>query len=153
MRKRWLLMVPVLFFCDRALKIWAHNDLMHRPGSTIELIEGVVRLRYVENTGAAFSLFAGNSLLLIGLTSLIMLAILLYLLLGKRTSGLISWSLMLVLAGGLGNLYDRILFSKVIDYVEPLFVQFAIFNLADVFVCVGALLCGAGLLISDHQRK
>ncbi len=152
MKKRWLLLVPILFLFDRAAKIWAAKDLAMRPGGYMELIPGVVRLRYVENDGAAFSLFAGNSVLLIGLTGLIMLGLLLYLCLAKKPDRLTWLSLCIVLGGGLGNLYDRIAYGKVIDYVEPVFVRFAVFNLADVFVVCGAILAGIALLMADKRR-
>lgn len=153
MKKRWLLLVPILFLLDRAAKIWAGRDLVNRPGGYMELIPGVVRLRYVENDGAAFSLFAGNSLLLIGLTGLIMLGILLYLLLVKKPDKLTWISLCIVLGGGLGNLYDRIVYGKVIDYIEPVFVRFAVFNLADVFVVCGAILAAVALIWADKGGR
>ncbi len=152
MKKRWLMMVPIFFFLDRALKIWAAQDLAHRPGGYMELIPGVLRLRYIENDGAAFSLFAGNSVLLIGLTGLIMLGLLLYLIRANHADKLTWLALATVLGGGLGNLYDRIAYGKVIDYLEPVFVSFAVFNLADVFVVCGAVMAVIGILRADKGR-
>ena len=151
MKKRWLLLIPILFALDRAAKLWAGHVLMEKPGGAMDLIHGVVRLRYVENDGMAFSLFAGNSLLLVGLTGMIMLAAVLYLLFAKRQYALISIPLTMVLGGGLGNLYDRITYGSVIDYIEPLFVRFAVFNLADIFVVCGAFVCAFGVLRLDAK--
>ncbi len=152
MKFRILALVPALFALDRASKIWAHNDLRLRPGGVMELIPRVFRLRYVENDGAAFSLFSGNPWLLIGMTSMIMLAVLCYMLFSKKASRFALCSLALVLAGGLGNLYDRIAYQKVIDYAELLFIRFAIFNLADVFVCGGAILGAIALFLMDRKE-
>lgn len=151
MNKWTWLCLPVLFSLDRASKIWADRVLRFEPGGTKTLIPGVLRLRFAENDGAAFSLFAGNRYLLIGMTSFIMLILLLYLIFGKHKSAFAPIPLMLVLAGGLGNLYDRALYGKVIDYFDFEFVRFAIFNLADVFVCVGAGLFVVALLFAERK--
>lgn len=153
MKKIWLLWIPALFLLDRAAKIWAYNVLSKLPGGAIDVLPGVVRLHYMENTGAAFSIFSGNALLLVGLTGAMMLGILIYLLINKRGSAIVNASLVLVLAGGVGNLYDRAVYGKVIDYVEPLFINFAVFNLADVFVVCGAIVCLAGILLLDAVGK
>lgn len=152
MRKWMMLWVPILFLMDRAAKIWAYNVLRPMPGGAMELIPGVIRLRYAENTGAAFSLFSGNPWVLAGITSVLMIGILLYILLSKQATPFMRMSLMVVLAGGLGNLYDRFVYGMVIDYLEPLFVHFAIFNLADVFVTVGMVLFVISAFMPDRKE-
>lgn len=153
MRKYWVwALLPVLFALDRAAKIWADGVLRACPGGAMPLIPGLIRFRLAENQGAAFSLFAGNRWLLLGVTSLIMLAVLLFMLFG-RGGALVNVALTMVLAGGLGNLYDRFVQGFVIDYLEFLFVRFAIFNLADVFVCVGAVLAAVALYRAEFSKS
>lgn len=152
-KKFWVFaLLPVLFALDRASKIWAEGALRASPGGMMPLIPGVIRLRLAENEGAAFSLFAGNRWLLLGVTSLIMLAVLLFIVFG-RGGALADVSLTMVLAGGLGNLYDRFAQGFVIDYLEFLFVRFAIFNLADVFVCVGAVMAAIALYRAERSKS
>lgn len=105
-----------------------------------EFLFGLFQLRYVENTGAAFSSFSDNTLLLTVFT-VIILAVCLVLLLTKKLKPLfLNICLLLVIAGGLGNVIDRIMYGYVVDFIEPLFINFAVFNFADCCITVGAAL-------------
>ncbi len=105
-----------------------------------EFLFGLFQLRYVENTGAAFSSFSDNTQLLTVFT-IIILAVCLLLLLTKKLKPLfLNICLLLVIAGGLGNVIDRIMYGYVVDFIEPLFVNFAVFNFADCCITVGAAL-------------
>lgn len=105
-----------------------------------EFLFGLFQLRYVENTGAAFSSFSDNTQLLTVFT-VIILAVCLLLLMTKKLKPLfLNICLLLVIAGGLGNVIDRIVYGYVVDFIEPLFVNFAVFNFADCCITVGAAL-------------
>ena len=105
-----------------------------------EFLFGLFQLRYVENTGAAFSSFSDNTQLLTVFT-VIILAVCLLLLLTKKLKPLfLNICLLLVISGGLGNVIDRIMYGYVVDFIEPLFVNFAVFNFADCCITVGAAL-------------
>ena len=107
-------------------------------------IPHVVELRFVLNQGMAFSLLSGKQGFLIGVTSLA-LCVVAYLLFTEKMFGRVgNAGLLLVLAGGIGNLIDRALNGVVVDYINLLFMRFAVFNFADICVCVGV-----GLLILD----
>jgi len=111
-------------------------------GQSIPVIDKVFYLTYVQNTGAAFSNFEGQRLLLITITS-IMLAALSFYLVKKRRSE--HWTMLvalsLIIAGGFGNLIDRVRLGYVVDMFD---VQFwPVFNIADIGVCVG---CGFMIL-------
>ena len=60
--------------------------------------------------------------------------------------------LWLMAGGGLGNLYDRLVYGSVIDFIDPIFVRFAVFNPADAFICVGAALAFVALLRDERRR-
>ena len=107
-----LLAAAALIGIDQAIKLWATNVL--QPVGAMPLIPHVVELRFVLNPGMAFSLLSGKQLFLI-----------------------IATSIALILAGGIGNLIDRVLNGVVVDYINLLFMQFAVFNFADICVCVG----------------
>ncbi|MBQ8972558.1 MAG: signal peptidase II [Clostridia bacterium] len=108
---------------------------------------GLFALRPTANSGVAFSLLAGNRLPLILVTALVLLALAVALLARPdwfpRAARTGLW---MVLGGGVGNLIDRLRMGEVIDFIEPLFVRFATFNVADCFVVVGALVAAIALL-------
>lgn len=105
-----------------------------------EFLFGLFQFRYVENTGAAFSSFSDNTTLLT-VATLIILSFCLVLLLSKKLKPtFVNICLLLVVAGGIGNVIDRILYGYVVDFIEPLFIDFAVFNFADCCITVGALM-------------
>lgn len=110
------------------------------PVGTMPFIPGVLELRFVLNDGAAFSMFAGNRWFLIIFTGIALAALAIYLLWKKPAARLEYISLILILAGGLGNLIDRIRSGVVVDFFATTFMNFAVFNVADCFVCVGVAL-------------
>lgn len=107
---------------------------------TIPLIENVFHLTYVRNTGAAFSMLAGSRVFLIAAPIIIIAAIIVYIVRKKPQNKFLLLSFSLIIAGGTGNLVDRIRFGYVIDFFDFRLINFAVFNVADIFVCVGAAL-------------
>ena len=95
------------------------------------------------NQGMAFSLLSGKQLFLIAATSAALLLVAYALFFRSRGKYLQQAALILVLGGGIGNLIDRVLNGEVVDYINLLFMRFAVFNFANICVCRrGAL--GAG---------
>ena len=142
----WL--VPLAFGLDRLTKV-----LANRSGEVRTLIPGVLRCRPVRNSGMAFSLFSGQTWLLIGATSAVLLGLAVYLLLRPEEHPLTRAGFWLVIGGGLGNLFDRLAYGSVIDFLELTFVRFAIFNVADIFVCIGAGLALLGMFLSERKGR
>ena len=139
MKKKAMWLIPAAVFgADRVTKILAVGI----PPEGIPLIPGVVRLRYAENTGAAFSMLSGHPWLL-GVLSLLIIAGAFLFLRKKNIPALAMTGLMMMLGGAAGNMVDRLIHGAVPDMIEVLFVQFAIFNVADVFLCTG---CGLVIL-------
>ena len=98
-------------------------------------------LRYIENTGAAFGILSGYKILLIIITTIALIGLIIIFargVLGKSKIVIVSCTL--ILAGGMGNLIDRVFRDGVIDFFYFKLIDFAIFNVADSFVVVGALL-------------
>ena len=133
-----LLSVLALTGADQLFK---HFVILHlRDREPFVLIPHVLQLHYTENDGAMMGLLQGKTVLMIVL-ALAVFAVLLYLVFSKRIRfGLIYCCLVAILAGGLGNLIDRIFRGFVVDYIEVLFVRFYIFNFADCLITVGAFL-------------
>ena len=138
----WLIIAAALVGVDQLIKFWAENTLQ-QVGS-IPVIENVFHLTYVQNFGAAFSSMQNQRLLLVGLTSVMLVVILVLLVMRKIRSPWLVASFSLILAGGLGNLIDRIFRQGgyVVDLFDFCLIHFPVFNIADICVC-----CGTGLLI------
>lgn len=122
-------------------------------GESIPLIKNIFHLTYTENTGAAFSIFADKTLFLIIITSIIILIFLSYVIIKKPKSKAVLWSVTLIVSGAVGNLIDRILYGKVVDFFDFRAINFAIFNVADCFVCIGAVLLCIYVFFSDIKEK
>ena len=133
-----LLSVLALTGADQLFKHFVILRLRDRE--PFVLIPHVLQLHYTENDGAMMGLLQGKTVLMIVL-ALAVFAVLLYLVFSKKIRfGLIYCCLVGILAGGLGNLIDRIFRGFVVDYIEVLFVRFYIFNFADCLITVGAFL-------------
>ena len=124
----------------------------HLQGQHKTLLPHVLGLTYVENTGAAFSMLSGHTTLLSVGTLIVLLAAAVLLFLGYYKRLFADVCATLIIAGGLGNLIDRFAHHYVVDYIETLFVDFPVYNFADILVVVGVF--GAvGYLIWDFVRE
>jgi signal peptidase II len=133
-----IMTIALLIAIDQIIKFIVLKHL--EPIGSITVIDKVLSLTYVENTGAAFGSFSGYTRVLSVFTALVLIVGLIYLLSGKIQSKVIYWGLTLIIAGGAANLIDRVGRHFVIDYIDPLFVKFAVFNFADILVTVGAFI-------------
>lgn len=144
MRKVWPWAVAAaVFIADRVTKILAPGI----PENGVVLIPGVIGLRYAENRGIAFSLLSGAPWAL-GVVSLLIIAAAFFCLREKKLQPLALTGLMMMLGGAAGNMVDRFVHGFVPDMIEVLFMNFAIFNVADMFLCIGC-----GLVIISQLRK
>ena len=133
-----LVCVAALVGADQLIKLWAVRALA--PVGAMPLIPHLVELRFVLNQGMAFSLLSGKQLFLIVATSAALLLVAYELFFRSRGKLLQRIAFILVLGGGIGNLIDRVLNGEVVDYNNLLFMNFAVFNFADICVCVGVAL-------------
>jgi signal peptidase II len=138
----FLFFTVVLVALDQWLKVWTLANLARQPKRT--LINGVLGLTYHRNPGAALGFLADFSWgrwVITGMVVVLLPTVLWYYhkLPHERKNWLVRVPLILIFAGGLGNLTDRFFRGGfVVDMLEFLFINFAIFNLADVYVTVGA---------------
>ena len=147
-----LVCVAVLVGADQLIKLWAVQAL--EPVGAMPLIPRVVELRFVLNPGMAFSLLSGKQLFLIAATGAALLLVAYWLFFRSRGKKLQQAALILVLGGGIGNLIDRVLNGEVVDYINLLFMRFAVFNFADICVCVGVALWVLVILLEEtHEEK
>ena len=147
-----LVCVAVLVGADQLIKLWAVQVL--EPVGAMPLIPHVVELRFVLNPGMAFSLLSGKQIFLIAATGAALLLVAYWLFFRSRGKKLQQAALILVLGGGIGNLIDRVLNGEVVDYINLLFMRFAVFNFADICVCVGVALWVLVILLEEtHEEK
>ncbi|GJN64053.1 signal peptidase II [Faecalibacterium gallinarum] len=142
-----LICVAALLGMDQAIKYWAVEVL--QPVGSMPLIPHVVELRFTYNQGMAFSMLSGKQLLLVVVTGILLIGVAYWLFFRSRENLLTRVSLILVLGGGLGNFIDRVLNGQVVDYINLLFMRFAIFNFADICLCVGAGLWALSIFLEE----
>lgn len=119
-------------------------------GGHVPFLPHVLELTYVQNTGAAFSILAEHTWVLSALSAVIVIVMLIALKKRFVTHPMGVLPVVLVIAGGIGNLIDRILLGYVTDMFATLFMDFAVFNVADIAITVGAFwLAGYVLLFYD----
>lgn len=145
--------VEVLLFAfiitfDLCMKDFLYDFVEVRHGGNYTVIEGFLDLTYSENTGMGFGLGKESTLGITVMTTILIVAILGYLLFFKKEKAYIRIPLIMVAAGGIGNLVDRTQLGYVRDFFEFTFMDFAIFNIADAFVTVGAIVLILALVIS-----
>lgn len=148
----YLLLAGLLLAGDQLIKGWAIEVL--KPAASIDIIPNVLSLHYHENFGAAWGILQGQRWLLLAVTGVVLAVLLAGLLLGKFQGPLMRTSITLILAGGLGNLLDRAFHPGgfVVDYIyfEP--INFPIFNLADICVCIGTALLAVYVLFLEKKE-
>lgn len=138
---------------DQLIKliVTSNMDLLQE----ITLIPNFFSLYYLKNTGAAFSMLGNKTLFLI-LVSIVCLIILKnYIKKLKRVTNLTIISLGIMIGGIIGNLFDRVIYQAVIDYLSFNFFgySFPVFNLADIGITVGAVLLIIDLIIEEKEKK
>ena len=145
------LAIALLIALDQIIKAWALNDLQSK--GSISVIKDVFNLTYVENRGAAFGLFQNNQWVFIVVALIASIIGLYFLHSNKLSSKLGKLSVVLIIAGALGNLIDRIRLDYVVDYFDFVFIWNYVFNLADCFIVVGTFLLCIYVIISDNKQK
>ena len=139
-------LVIISFFCilDQFSKIYINlnfNKLINK-----DLL--IFTIELVRNYGAAFNIFTGSRLFL-SFISVISTIILSYFIFIKENKTINKYGLSLILAGSIGNGVDRILNGYVIDFIKIKFIDFPVFNIADIVINIGALI----LIISYFRYK
>lgn len=147
LKKRWwimlieFLLVGVILVFDLVSKEYVCKFLKTQTGLSYNWLPGFIELTYTENTGAGFGIFSGNTVALSVITIIVIAGIMCFLLLAQKQNEWLRISLVFISAGGIGNVVDRLGLGYVRDFIRFSFWQeFAIFNVADAFVTVGAFM-------------
>ena len=147
LKKRWwimlieFLLVGVILVLDLVSKEYVCKFLKTQTGFSYNWLPGFIELTYTKNTGAGFGIFSGNTVALSVITIIVIAGIMCFLLLAQKQNEWLRISLVFISAGGIGNVVDRLGLGYVRDFIRFSFWQeFAIFNVADAFVTVGAFM-------------
>lgn len=138
-------MIIPLLMLDRVTKGWAVASLQGKE--PIVLINKVLELRYVENTGAAFGILKDSRIFFLVLTAVILvIATVFYIRYAAKGKlhALIPVIYLLLVSGAVGNAIDRYVHSYVIDFIYISAIDFPVFNVADIYIttaCVLAVIC------------
>ena len=137
----YFLLAIALTVADQAVKAWTVGHFAATADAYAPCIPGILELTRVHNYGAAWSSFSGMRWLLSAVTAAILIAVLVLLLRGvvRHPAGRVAGAL--ILAGGLGNLIDRVRLGYVVDMFHFVFwPSYPVFNLADICIVAGAIL-------------
>ena len=133
-RFKYLIVISILCFLDQYSKIYISlniNKLINK-----DLL--ILTIEYIRNYGAAFNILSGSRLFL-SLISIISTIILMYLIFIRKDNRINKYGLSFIVAGSIGNGIDRIFYGYVIDFIKIKFVDFPIFNIADIAINIGIL--------------
>ena len=142
----------VLLF-DQFIKLIVMNNMkLHQE---IPIIPKFFSIYYIENTGAAFSILGNQTLLLVLVSAVCLILMKEYIKKEKEMTNLSIISLGMNIGGTMGNLFDRILYKAVIDYLafDIFKYSFPVFNLADIAITVGAALLLLSYFIENKKKK
>ncbi len=141
------MVILVTILSDQGIKYLIRQQM--NLGESIGILEGIFHLTYVENPGAAFGLFANQTVFFIVFTTII-IGIMGYLVYKqKNKKSLTSLSMALVIGGALGNLIDRILKQTVTDMFD--FRIWPVFNVADMAIVIGLMYLAYRLIFRGEE--
>lgn len=123
---------------DQITKAWVAAEL--KPIRSVVVIENVLSLTYRENTGAAFSILQDHTEFLTVITIMVTISLSYIVIAGKIKNTVAEYCLIFIAIGGIGNCIDRISLGYVVDMFEFTFIDFAVFNVADIYVTCGSAL-------------
>ena len=152
-----LILFTILVIIDRITKNWADTTL--KTNGPIDIIKNVVEFYYLPNgnTGAAFGMLSGHRVLFLVIAIVVVTAIgyLVFNMPTGRKYRFIEILLVFIASGGVGNMIDRVVFGTVTDFIYISYINFPIFNVADMYVSVCTVILAVVVLFclkeSDHE--
>lgn len=146
----YLILIAIVVVFDQITKrlILTSMDV----NNSIAIIDGIFHITYIQNRGAAFSILQEKTSFLIIMQIIVILVIAVYIIKKRKSEGkVLLTGLSLIMAGGFGNLADRLVYGYVVDFLD--FRVWPIFNVADISVCVGCGLLVLYVFILEPKNK
>ncbi len=118
----------------------------------VDVIPGLFHFTYIENKGAAFGMLSEHRWVFLAVSTVAIGAFLFYMIKYRPKDKLLNVAIAMVVGGGIGNMIDRVARGSVVDFIDVDFMSFYVFNIADIFVCVGCGLMILYLIISEIKE-
>ncbi len=131
-----IVIILILTICDQLLKSWVASSIV--LGGSKQLIPGIIELTNLRNSGAAWSIFEGQQTFFTIIT-IIAIIVIGYFIWQYRKNISVLIGLSLIMAGTIGNFIDRLRQGYVVDMFETTFINFPIFNIADMCLTIGVI--------------
>jgi signal peptidase II len=147
----WLIIAILITAADQAVKFFVSSGM--NVGETAFSVLKLFDITYVQNNGAAFSILSGRLSILSLISVLFCIAVIVYWIKKKPQHPLLCTALTMMFAGALGNAIDRIFRKFVVDYIQTTFIDFPVFNIADIGITVGAILLVVYVVFFDKEDK
>ena len=151
----YAIIAAIILIGDQWLKYWVTVNITLSTGEAA-LIPGVVKLVNIHNSGAAFGFLSDAAYarwLFLGIAALFIIVIVVVLAKHLFKSRFANWCAVMALAGAVGNCIDRALYGYVVDMFKVEFMDFAVFNVADVFLVVACLAFVIYLIVDLFRGK
>ncbi len=149
-----IIVAVLLTALDQFSKYLAVSKL--KPLENVTVIDGFFDLTFVENRGAAFGILNGQRWFFILITIAVTIGVLIYLVKAVKKNEVpkfLRFSIVLILAGAWGNAIDRLFRGYVVDYFEFTFINYPVFNVADIYVVVGTIVMALILIFFVKDEK
>lgn len=147
----WVIIASLVVILDQIAKLLVIYNI--GPTDCFHIIPKLFDFVYVKNTGAAFSMLSNNTGFLSIISIIFCVGVLLYWYKKKPASTLLKLSLCLLFAGALGNAIDRIFRGFVVDFISTAFMNFPVFNIADIAITFGAILLIIYFIFFDKDEE
>lgn len=145
----WTVVMAVSIILDQVTKlIVVKNMELHE---TAPFIKGIIEFQYIENRGAAWGMLSNNRWIFLAISAAALVALPILLYKYRSLHFLFGFSLSLVIGGAAGNMIDRVFSGAVVDFLNFCFIDFPVFNIADICVTVGAALMFVYLIFIDKE--
>ena len=145
------LILSILFvIADQVVKMWTVNHFSLHEG--MEFMKGIVSILYVRNTGAAWGMFEGKMVFFYLITAVAVGTLLYLMFKEKGKSKLLLTAYSLILAGAVGNFIDRIRLGYVVDMFKFEFIDFPIFNVADICLTIGVIFLFYYVIFKEQSK-
>jgi signal peptidase II len=145
----WILIIAASVILDQASKLLVVNTMGY--GESIVLIKNIFSFQYIHNYGAAWGMFSEHRWVFMLITSVALIAMPIILYRYRKLHFLFGLSLSLFIGGAIGNMIDRVFLGYVVDFLEFTFIDFPIFNVADICVVCGAIIMMIYVIFFDKE--
>ena len=145
------IIAAVIVIADFVTKFFIKNNIAF--GDVFFTVPGLVDFTYVRNRGAAFSMFSGRVSVLSVVSIAFCVGVIAYWFIKKPKHPLLCSALSMMFAGALGNAIDRVFYGFVVDFIAVKFIDFPVFNIADMAITIGAALIIIYVIFFDRNEK